>query len=73
MDWPDYGAIGEGTSAVLFNFDQSEFGFDIVGQDGGGYLYISFFKRDGTLIDTHTISTGGGAVSYGFRRVASGV
>lgn len=69
VGWPDYGAIGEGSFAVLFDFDQSEFGFDIVGQDGGGYLYISFFKRDGTLIDMHTIATGGGDVPYGFRRV----
>jgi hypothetical protein len=69
LGWPSTNAIGEGSFAVLFDFDQSEFGFDIVGQDGGGFLYINFFKRDGTLIDTHVIATGSGDVPYGFRRV----
>ena len=35
LGFPGFDAIGEGSFAVLFDFDQSEFGFDLVGGNGG--------------------------------------
>lgn len=66
VGWPDYSAIGEGSFAILFDYDQSEFGFDLVGGDGGSCT-VNFFRRDGTLIDSHTL-TGLADIRYGFRR-----
>ncbi|MCK4511557.1 hypothetical protein KAW64_07460 [bacterium] len=67
LGFPNYDAIGEGAFAVLFDYDQSEFGFDLMGGDDGN-VYVSFFKRDGSLIDVFTL-TNVTAGSYGFRRV----
>jgi hypothetical protein len=67
--YPEYNAIGEGAFAVLFDFDQSEFGFDLLGGNGGN-AYVSFFRRDGSLIDVVTIpNLSWEYVTYGFRRV----
>lgn len=66
LGFPSYDAIGEGSFAVLFSTDQSEFGFSLVGGDGGN-AYISFFKRDGSLIDAITV-TGLADTFYGFSR-----
>ena len=67
LGYPSPEAIGEGAFAVLFDFDQSELAFDLVGGNGGDAT-VSFFKRDGTLID-NVILGGLGEESYGFRRV----
>lgn len=66
LGWPDYEAIGEGSFAILFDYDQSEFGFDLVGGNGGSCT-VNFFRRDGTLIDSHVIG-GLADIRYGFRR-----
>jgi hypothetical protein len=64
--FPDFNAIGEGSFAMLFSTDQSEFGFSLIG-GGGGSAYISFFQRDGSLIDTITVG-GLSDTFYGFSR-----
>lgn len=66
LGYPDFGAIGEGSFAVLFDFDQSQFGFRLVGGNAGN-AYASFFRRDGSLIDQLTISNLGDTF-YGFAR-----
>jgi PEP-CTERM motif len=64
--FPNFDAIGEGSFAALFSTDQSEFGFDLVGGNGGT-AFVNFFRRDGSLIDT--ISLGGlSDQSYAFTR-----
>lgn len=66
LGFPNLGAIGEGAFAVLFTTDQSEFGFQLVGGDGGSAT-IDFFKRDGSLIER--VVVGGLANAfYGFAR-----
>jgi hypothetical protein len=67
LGYPSYDAIGEGSFAVLFSTDQSEFGFSLVGGNGGN-AYMSFFKRDGSLIDQITV-TELADIFYGFSRV----
>jgi len=64
--FPNFSAIGEGSIAALFSTNQSEFGFDIVGGDGGS-AFLSFFRRDGSLIDSLVLSSLATA-SYAFRR-----
>lgn len=64
--FPDFGAIGEGSFAVLFTSDQSEFGFQLVGGDGGN-AYLKFFRRDGSLIDSIVVS-GLANAFYGYSR-----
>lgn len=54
--FPNFDAIGEGAFAVLFDFDQSEFGFQLVGGNAGNG-FVSFFRRNGTLIDSLTIAS----------------
>jgi hypothetical protein len=54
--YPNFDAIGEGSFAMLFSADQSEFGFQLVGGNGGN-AYIDFFERDGTLIDSIVLSS----------------
>lgn len=66
VGFPSFAAIGEGSFAVLFTTDQSEFGFDLVGGDGGTAT-VNFFRRDGSLIHQivlAALSTQG----YGFQR-----
>lgn len=48
------GVMGTGAFSVLFDQDQSQFGFDLTGGDGGD-LTIQFFRRDGSLINTLTV------------------
>jgi PKD repeat protein len=64
--WPNFDAIGEGSFAILFDYDQSEFGFELMGGNNGSCT-VDFFRRDGTLIDSHTI-TNITEDSYAFRR-----
>ena len=66
LGYPSFDAIGEGAFAMMFSSDQSQFGFSLVGGDGGN-AYVSFFKRDGSLIDTVTV-TGLSNSQYGFER-----
>ena len=66
LAFPNSNAIGEGSFAVLFDFDQSEFGFDLVGGNSGSAT-VDFFGRDGTLIHT-IVLTALSDQSYGFQR-----
>lgn len=66
IGFPSFDAIGEGAFAVLFDFDQSEFGFQLVGGNAGNG-FVSFFRRNGTLIDSLTIA-GLADNFYGFSR-----
>ena len=68
LGFPDFDAIGEGSFAVLFDFDQSEFGFDLVGGNGGSAT-VNFFRRNGSLIDTIILS-GLSNTSYGFKQMS---
>lgn len=54
--FPNFNSIGEGAYAVLFDFDQSEFGFQLVGGNSGNG-FVSFFRRNGSLIDSLTIAS----------------
>jgi len=65
--FPNNTAIGEGSFAVRFDFDQSEFGFDLVGGNAGTAT-VDFFARDGTLIASLVIPNLGDQ-SYGFQRL----
>jgi hypothetical protein len=67
LGWPDYSAIGEGSFAVLFDYDQREFGFQLVGGNDGPAT-VNFFRRDGSLVDSIEI-TNLSQNSYGFRRL----
>jgi hypothetical protein len=66
LGYPSFDAVGEGSFAVVFSSDQSEFGFQLVGGNGGNAT-IDFFRRDGSLIAE--IVVGGLADAfYGFSR-----
>jgi hypothetical protein len=45
--------IGEGAFAILFDEDQDQVGFDIVGASGGS-VFVQLFGRDGTLLFSET-------------------
>jgi len=64
--FPSADAIGEGSFAMLFSTDQSQFGFQLVGGNGGN-AYIDFFKRDGSLIDSIILGSLAD-IFYGFAR-----
>lgn len=51
---------------MLFDYDQSEFGFELIG-GGGGPATVDFFRRDGSLIDSIEIPNLS-VDSYGFQR-----
>ncbi len=53
--YPLSDAIGEGALSLLFSTDQSEFGFRLAGGHGGN-AYVSFFRDDGSLIQSLTLS-----------------
>ncbi|MEM7042726.1 MAG: PEP-CTERM sorting domain-containing protein [Pseudomonadota bacterium] len=53
VGFPAFNAVGEGAVAILFDNDQSQFGFQSVGGDLGSATF-EFFRRDGSLIDTLT-------------------
>lgn len=67
LGFPDYDAGGEGALAMLFDFDQSQFGFRLMGGNNGPAT-VSFYRRDGSLVDT-IVLTGLTASCYGFQRV----
>jgi len=56
--FPNLNAFGEGSVAALFSTDQSQFGFDIfgIGPLPGGSAFLSFFRRNGSLIQSLTLS-----------------
>ena len=60
------GLNGEGAFAVLFDVDQSQLGFQLVG-GATGSATVNFFKRDGFLLETIALS-GLTNSSYGFSR-----
>ncbi len=66
LGYPDPDAVGEGSFAALFSSDQSQFGFQLVGGNGGN-AYVSFFRRDGSLISTVTVTDVTDSY-YGFER-----
>lgn len=66
LGFPDPNAVGEGSIAILFDFDQSEFGFEIVGSDGGSAT-AQFWGRDGSLIEEVFFTLGSSIFdSFGF-------
>jgi hypothetical protein len=70
LGYPDIWGAGEGSFAVLFECDQSEFGLRMCGGNGGSAT-LNFFNRDGGLISTITVYGLRDQV-FGFRR-AGGV
>ncbi len=71
VGFPSFDAVGEGSMAILYDTDQSAVGFDIVGGSQGN-AYIDFFRRDGSYIDTYTVS-GIYWEAYAFRRTGGTV
>ncbi|AZZ94541.1 hypothetical protein EUZ85_29030 [Hahella sp. KA22] len=66
LGWPNFDAIGEGAVAILFDNDQSEFGFQSVGGNLGSAVF-EFWARDGSLLDT-IMPTSLGTDYFGFAR-----
>ncbi|MBS9718397.1 hypothetical protein ACFFUT_04335 [Pseudohalocynthiibacter aestuariivivens] len=64
--YPHRDAIGEGAIAVLFDIDQSAFGFRLRGGEDG-YASIIFHRRDGTEISSMRLGPLG-EDSFGFVR-----
>lgn len=61
-------AIGEGAISILFDGDQSEFGFELLGANQG-LLHLAFFRIDGSLIERlDPIRLDLGLQTFGFRR-----
>jgi hypothetical protein len=69
LGFPSFEAIGEGAVAILFDNDQSEFGFYSFGGNLGPLdsATFEFWARDGSLIATLT-PTNLGSDYYGFSR-----
>ena len=66
LGFPSNEAIGEGSIAALFSSGQSQFGFQLVGGDGGS-AFLSFFGIGGSLIQSITVN-GLANAFYGFSR-----
>jgi hypothetical protein len=66
---PPAETVGEGAISFLFDIAQSEFGFKALATNVGN-AWLSFFRADGSLIDTFSI-TGLENTGYGFK-TASG-
>ena len=64
--FPNFNAIGEGAFELTFSSGQSQFGFQLVGGNGGNG-HVDFFRTDGSLIDSITLS-GLADSFYGFSR-----
>ena len=67
LGFPENDAIGEGAISLLFATDQSEFGFRLAGGNGGT-AYISFFRDDGSLIQSFTLDNLPLIAGFGFAR-----
>ncbi|MDT7838257.1 PEP-CTERM sorting domain-containing protein [Aquabacterium sp. OR-4] len=48
------GGVGEGAMSFLFSSDQSQFGLQVIGMNGG-FLNFAFFRQDGSLINSLAI------------------
>lgn len=65
-------SLGEGSIAVLFDFDQSQIAFDVLGSDldsegVSGDVIASFWARDGSLLNEFTLTLDGSpTISFGF-------
>ncbi len=65
-------SLGEGAVAVLFDFDQSKIAFDVLGSDidGSGLsgtVTVSFWARNGLLLDEIVLALDGSpSISFGF-------
>jgi hypothetical protein len=66
LGFPSQSAIGEGAVAILFDHDQSEFGFKSVGGSFGS-AKVEFWGRDGSLIDAISLTVLG-TQFFGFSR-----
>ncbi len=66
VGFPSLAALGEGAVAVLFHTDQSAVGFETIGGNEGN-VFVDFFRRDGSHIDTYTLTTVC-CESYAFKR-----
>lgn len=64
--YPRVEAVGEGSIAILFDRDQPALSFDIRGGEAGR-ADIVFLRRDGSLIDSHSIGPLG-EKGYAFHR-----
>lgn len=64
LGYPDLDAIGEGAFSMYFPAPQSRLSLQIVGGNGGSAT-LDFYRADGTLIDTVSLS-GLGELVYGF-------
>ncbi len=68
-NYPNFNAIGEGSIAILFSKDQSEFGIDILYTDLGKAT-LDFFRRDGSHIEQVILDLPSSTTSsYAFARV----
>lgn len=63
--------IGEGSIAFLFGVDQTVFGLDVQGQNGGSATF-SFVSRTGALLDTVTVALRNGIGSETFAFTSGG-
>jgi len=66
LGFPNFDAIGEGAFSVLFDFDQSEFGFQLVGGNAGTAT-VDFYRRDGSLVESIILASLNNDF-YGFSR-----
>jgi hypothetical protein len=64
LGYPDIDAIGEGSMAMLFPVPQFALTFQVVGGNGGTAT-LTFYRADGSLMDTIDIS-GLADLAYGF-------
>jgi hypothetical protein len=68
LGFPAADALGEGAVSILFPTLQSEFGFRLAGGNGGS-AFLSFYRADGSLIGSSTLSNlPVGVSNYGFVR-----
>jgi hypothetical protein len=67
LGYPENDSIGEGAISLLFATDQSEFGFRLAGGNGGN-AYVSFFRADGSLIESFVLANLPLITAFGFTR-----
>lgn len=66
---PVFYAAGEGAISILFDADQTYFGFKTI-EGTSGTVYVAFFSRDRSLIDSLEVSNLTGGASFGFELVS---
>lgn len=67
LGYPEFDGIGEGALSLLFPTDQAEFGFRMAGGNGGN-AFVTFFRDDGSPIESFTLSNLPVFASFGFSR-----